>query len=473
MSELSKQRKLQHLFLRAGFGAGINEIQKHLNSSPEKTAEILLNNSLHYAELELKFNQKLQEKDSLPLNPKELSKKEKKQFQKQSRENLKELNISWINKMCNDKSVLRERMTLFWHGHFACKSRVALFMKNQNNTLRKHALGNFADLLKSISKDPAMLQFLNNQQNRKSSPNENFARELLELFTLGRGNYSEKDIKEAARAFTGWGFDKNGEFKDRKKLHDEDEKKFMGVSGNLDGNNILDIILDNRKTAEHITKKLYAYFVNENINKEITNYLSKEYYESGYDTGKLMKRIFTSDWFYNKENIGVKIKSPVDLICGLKKSFGLDFENPESLLVIQKNLGQTLLHPPNVAGWPGGRSWIDSSSLMFRMKLPEYIFLSAGRGFDYEINSGKNSKRKEKFPVKNFKVKSDMSGFLSAFGKFSGDELTDKLCEYLLQSDAGNETKKLVKKYSDYSGKENSIESMTMRILSLPEYQLC
>lgn len=375
--------------------------------------------------------------------------------------------------MTNDRGVLRERMTLFWHGHFACKSPVALFMKNQNNTLRKHALGKFGDLLKSISQDAAMLQFLNNQQNRKSSPNENFARELLELFTLGRGNYSERDIKEAARAFTGWGFDRNGEFTNRKRQHDEGEKNFMGVSGNLDGNNILEIILDNRKTAVHVTEKVYAYFVNENLNQEIVRSLSKEFYESGYDTEKLMKRIFTSDWFYDKENIGAKIKSPADLICGLKKSFGIEFGNPDSLLVLQKNLGQMLLNPPNVAGWPGGRSWIDSSLLMYRMKLPELIFLASGRDFDYDVNTGRNLKKKEKFPLKNFRIKTDLAEYIKAFGKFDGDELTDNLCEYLLQKDVDSETKKLIKKYSDYSRRETSVESMTMRIISLPEYQLC
>lgn len=470
---MSGQRKIQHLFLRAGFGAKISEIKKHLKSSTLKTAEKLFDYSSQYSEIDLKINQTLPDNDGIPLNPKELSKKEKKKLVKQSRENIKELNISWINKMCSDKGQLRERMTLFWHGHFACKSPVALFMKNQNNTLRKSALGNFGDLLKGISRDPAMLQFLNNQQNRKSSPNENFARELLELFTLGRGNYSEKDIKEAARAFTGWGFERNGEFVIRRRQHDDGEKKFMGKTGNIDGDGIIEILLNNKKTAEHVTRKIYKYFVNEDTDEEIVADLSKQFYESGYDIKKLMGSIFKSDWFYEEKNIGTKIKSPIDFICGLKRSFGVEFRNSAALLTIQKLLGQMILNPPNVAGWSGGKNWIDSSTLMYRMKLPELIFGSADNDIrlpDFNVN---NLSRQEKVQMKKLNVTADLKTFTESFVNFSEDELIEEIAGYLLQTDLSSDKIKLIKKYSDYSQKESYVKSIVLRIISLPEYQMC
>jgi len=473
---MSNQRKLQHLYLRAGFGAHISEINKSLSKPISKVIQEIFQESKIYTGLGLESDLNFIKGKN---NKKEISKEDIKKLRKQSRQNVKDLNINWIHKMTTDTAQLREKMTLFWHGHFACRSPVALFVQNQNNTLRKNALGKFGDMLIEVSKDPAMLQFLNNQQNRKSSPNENFAREVMELFTVGRGNYTEKDIKEAARAFTGWGFNKKGEFIFRKGVHDFDRKDFLGKSGNFTGEDIVNILLEKKQTAEFITEKVYKYFVNENVNREIIKELSKKFHESGYDIEKLMKEIFSSDWFYDKENIGTRIKSPVELIVGMIRNFRIEFINEKPLLALQKVTGQMLFNPPNVAGWAGGRQWIDTSSLMYRLKLPEIIFKSSNLEFDYKDDldeMGEMYPELSKFEKKQYRImqtKTDLSSYIKEFSRYDGKELRENISNYLLQCNLTTETEKIIENYVDTSSKENIIESLTLRLITLPEYQLC
>src|SRR5690606_1773058 len=229
-------------------------------------------------------------------------------------------------------------------------------------------------LLKEVSRSASMLYFLNNQQNRKGRPNENFAREVMELFTLGRGNYTEKDIKEAARAFTGWTATRNGEFAFRKNYHDTGEKTVLGKTGNFDGEDVLDMILENRQTANIITRKIYAFFANEHGEHAVADHVADQFYRSGYNIGRLMESIFTSDWFYKPENIGARIKSPTELLVGIQRLLPMKLNNDNSLSNMQRVLGQRLLYPPNVAGWPGGRNWIDSSTLMMRLRIPQMFY---------------------------------------------------------------------------------------------------
>ena len=264
--------------------------------------------------------------------------------------------------MTNTEAQLREKMSLFWHGHFACRVINSYFQQELLHIIRENATGNFGSMLKAISKSPAMLQFLNNQQNRKSHPNENFAREVMELFTMGRGNYTENDVKEAARAFTGWGFNLQGEFVFRKQQHDDGKKTFLGKSGNFNGDDILDILLEQKQTARFITKKIYRYFVNEKVDEEKIKILSEQFYESGYDIEKLLTNIFTAGWFYEDHNIGNKIKLPVELIFGIRRLLPLDMENEDAQLLFQKVFQEVLFLPPNVAGLAGGKNWIDSSN---------------------------------------------------------------------------------------------------------------
>jgi len=345
--------------------------------------------------------------------------------------------------------------------------------------IRKNALGDFGTLLKEVSRSPAMLQFLNNQQNKKDHPNENFARELMELFTLGRGNYMEQDVKEAARAFTGWGFDQEGQFKFKMHQHDFGTKNFQGKTGDFSGDDILKIILEKKECASFITKKIYRYFVNEEADASLVTSLSEHFYQSGYNIKLLMKEIYTSDWFYDAKNIGVKIKSPVELLAGMFRVVPAEFTDLQSALFIQRSLGQVLLNPPNVSGWPGARNWVDSSSLLFRMRLPQIIY------YDKEIDFSPKEETPEmgmskwkmadefvrKIASDKLNAVSDWSGVVSYFT--ASDDKTRDIAQMLLAKPATAGALSAVRLTTDTSTAENEIKSITIQVMSLPDFQLC
>ena len=274
---------------------------------------------------------------------KDLTPEEKKKMRQKNREGVRNLNIYWLNEMVNSSAQLREKMAFFWHGHFACRNLNVFYQQGLLDVIRRNALGNFGTLLKEVSRSAAMLFFLNNQQNRKGHPNENFAREVMELFTLGRGNYTENDVKEAARAFTGWAATAKGEFIFRKGQHDYGEKTVLGQTGNFEGEDVLDILLEQKQTAKFITQKIYQFFVNDQPDKQKIEWLADRFYKSKYDIAKLMEDIFTSDWFYEEKNIGTKIKSPVELLAGIQRMLPMKLENEEALIVLQRLLGQMLI----------------------------------------------------------------------------------------------------------------------------------
>ena len=370
---MSQVEKIKHLYWRAGFGMSPNEWQKWSNSPVENVVNHLFQQVKKYNHDVVKY--RWQEVFSFR-ETRNMSKEEKKEFRQALIGETFTQAVAWTNRMANEeRSPLLEKMTLFWHGHFPIRTILPSQAVNYLNTLRKHGLGNFRDLVLAIARDPAMIQYLNNQQNVKGKPNENFARELLELFTIGRGNYTEQDIKEAARAFTGWSSNPlNGKFRFRQRKHDYDSKTFMGKTGNFDGDEIIDIILEKKETAHFITKKIYRFFVNEQVDEIIVRQLANEFYNSNYDIGKLMRRIFTSDFFYEKKNRGNRIKSPVELVAGLKRTLGLKFDDPKATFLIQRALGQKLFNPPNVAGWLGGKAWIDNATLLLRLNIPSILF---------------------------------------------------------------------------------------------------
>jgi uncharacterized protein (DUF1800 family) len=365
----------------------------------------------------------------------------------------------------DSKAQLREKMTFFWHGHFACQANNVFHAQKQINTIRKNALGKLGDLLLAVAKDPSMLRFLNNQQNRKEHPNENFARELLELFTLGRGNYTEQDIKEAARAFTGWGFNAE-DFVFRKAQHDFGQKTFMGKTGNFGGEDIIRIVLENRQTARFITTKIYGFLVNEVPDNQLVN-------ESNYDISVLLRHILNSEWFYAEKNIGAKIKSPVELIAGLQRQFNLKFMQENSPLFLQRILGQMLLYPPNVAGWAGGRNWIDSSSLLFRLRLPETIYQSS------EINT----EAKEEEDMQKMGVFSERARKIEAEFNWqallnycpsnqSHETILTRLSTFFLQKNSLI-INDLATKFKQTKPSDEAIKLLAITLAGSPEYQVC
>jgi len=449
----------KHLLWRAGFGPGINQFGELKN----KDSKTLLND-LFKEEVFTYIDYQAPDTDSIDyMNDKSPAEK-KKEIQKINRQQNEELNLNFLNKMVTSNEQLREKMAFFWHGHFASRVQNPKFNRQILNVIRKNALGNFRELLFEVSKAPAMLSFLNNQQNKKDHPNENFAREVMELFTMGRGNYTEKDIREGARAFTGWGYDKEGNFMERKKLHDEGSKTFLGKTGNFTGNDVLNIILEQKATSRFITTKIYKFFVNENADEAIIKKLSDNFYQSGYDIKKLMNEIFSSSWFYDKKNIGNRIKSPIELMAGIMRTLPMNIQNPENLIVYQKLLGQMLLYPPNVAGWPNGKSWIDSSTLMLRLQIPQ--IWSGLRPLEYsprpddDIDMGMKSR--ENALNKAFKNPNIIIDWERVEKKFAGKNIE----EYLIQNTESLDMNS-VKSFSD-----NSVKMNVINLMSTPEYQL-
>jgi len=337
--------------------------------------------------------------------------------------------------------------------------------------VRTHALGNFGALLREVSKSAAMLNFLNNNQNRKDHPNENFAREVMELFTMGRGTYTEYDIREAARAFTGWGSSLNGEFIFRRAQHDGGQKTFLGKTGNFTGDDIIDILLEQPATALFITRKLYRFFVDESVDDARVEWLAKRFYQGGYAIPQLLEDIFTSDWFLDKAHIGNRIKSPVELWVGLRRQLPIDPGGGATELLIQKLLGQILFFPPNVAGWPGGRSWIDSSSLLFRMRLPQLMAGSEALAIIPKSDDDEQMGRPQA-AGRGLDIKIDWTSYALNFRAIAKDELLPAMKRFLLQS-PGGPAASLLNQYANLSSRDAYISSTTINLMSCPEYQLC
>ncbi len=465
-------KPIQHLYWRAGFGISLPELLKLQDQSPKDLARQLIQQAQTYRPLLASPGS-----TDLPTSRRGLSKEEKKALKRQQKANIKELNIAWVHQMATTSAVLREKMTFFWHDHFACRSKRANFVLNQNNVLREHALGKFGNLLTAISKDPAMLAFLNNQQNRKAHPNENFAREVLELFSMGRGHYTEKDIQEAARAFTGWGFDKEGKFSFRKKQHDFGKKTFLGETGNWEGDDILRIILSQQQTARYLTEKLYRFLVGPTVDEGMVEQWAARFYQSDYDIADLVETILTSDHFYTEAAMGSRIKSPIELIVGLMRTLGVQFAADESLLYLQKLLGQRLFDPPNVAGWTEGRGWIDSSSIMARLKIPQAIILA-----DYQLHMEPKSAfaGNEEFDTAvktrmNRKLQAEINWgpTLKYVKGMTLPEIAERMGAYLLQAAPQYITPKTLQAHLQGESRETQVKSLVMRLLCTPEYQMC
>ena len=299
-----------------------------------------------------------------------VSEEDRKAFRQLQQRRTAELRAWWVREMLNTTSPLTERMTLFWHNHFVSsqqKVRIAQLMYRQNATFRRYALGNFRDLLHAAAKEPAMVIYLDAAQNRKAAPNENFAREVMELFTLGEGHYSEQDIKQAARAFTGWSIDREtGDFMFRAGVHDLGQKSVFGRSGDFDGDDVLDLLLARPETSEFIVAKLWREFVSPTPQTQDVQRIARAFRESGYDIKVAMRELLLCDAFWAPENRGALVKSPAELVVGTLRS--LDLSPVDTLPFAQAiaGMGQVLFAPPNVKGWPGGEAWINTDTLLAR-----------------------------------------------------------------------------------------------------------
>ncbi|MGZ8153866.1 MAG: DUF1800 domain-containing protein [Burkholderiales bacterium] len=308
----------------------------------------------------------------------DLTPEERRALQRDRRSKAIDLKAWWVEEMRGTPFPLTEKMTLFWHNHFVSseqKVRVPLLMYRQNALLRRYALGNFGTLLHEIARDPAMVIYLDSASNRKGRPNENFAREVMELFTLGEGHYTEQDVKEAARAFTGWSFNRqSGEFVLRPFQHDDGPKTVLGTSGPLTGEDVLDILLAHPRTAEHIVEKLWREFVSPAPEPADVRRIARAFRDSRYDTRVALRALLVSDAFYSQQNRAALIKSPVDLVVGTLRLFRFSTGDTLPFVFTLAQLGQNLFAPPNVKGWPSGEAWINTTTLLARKQFLERLF---------------------------------------------------------------------------------------------------
>ena len=310
--------------------------------------------------------------------------------QEQLREG-QELKSWWMREMIATPSPVAERMALFWHGHFATSQQKVVrsqAMWRQHQLLRAQALGNFGTLLHAVARDPAMLAYLDGAGSRKEAPNENFAREVMELFALGEatqgGGYSEQDIREAARAFTGWSIERDDfAFRLRPAFHDSGSKTVFGRSGEFDGDAVIDLMLEQPAAARFITAKLWKEFVSPAPQGPEFDAIANRFRAGGYEIATLLKDLLLSDAFWADENRGALVKSPVELVVGAMRQFELQPPDPAALVRKSAQLGQNLLVPPNVKGWPGYTDWINATRLLERKRFAEQLF-SAAQGMQDE-----------------------------------------------------------------------------------------
>ena len=284
----------------------------------------------------------------------------------------------WAQEMASTPSPLTERMTMFWHNHFVSsddKVREPVVLYRQNVLLRANALGNFGVMLHEVSKDPAMLIYLDGAGSRKGRPNENFAREVMELFTLGEGHYTEQDVREAARAYTGWGIDRpTMTYVWRPNVHDIGPKTVLSQTGDFDGDQMLDVLLARPETAVFVTGKLWREFVSPTPDPAQVERIAGVFRASGYDIRVALRALLLTPAFWDARTRGTLVKSPSEFVTDTVREFDIGYDDPQMLANQMRVLGQDLFRPPNVKGWPGGDAWIDSTTLLARKQFVERMF---------------------------------------------------------------------------------------------------
>ncbi|MEH6455198.1 MAG: DUF1800 domain-containing protein [Cocleimonas sp.] len=357
----------RHLVSRTGIGSEWETISRFQNLTRQQAINYLFNSR----------DMKLPAPPAMTAWPKMAALRgnmsRRKNIKRISRVEGKALQQWWVKHLLVTKSPFLERMTLFWHNHFPStikKTTQASMLHQQNLMLRTNAFGNFGQMLHNISRDPAMLLYLDGHVSTKDEPNENFARELLELFTIGIGNYKEVDMREAARAFTGWGIDvRNGRFRFNPAEHDTGVKTFLGKRGNLKGEDIINILLAHPKTADTIAKKMWREFINiSRPDQRVINQWASVFRNSGYDIKVLLNQVLNSKEFWAKSNRGALIKSPIEITIGTLRT--LPYTLRRGNLAHNLNImGQGVFAHPSVKGWSGGKSWISTQSILRRNSM--------------------------------------------------------------------------------------------------------
>lgn len=363
-------RNVEHLYNRAGFGATPAEIQAAVGRRPEAVVEELVSGGREVEPFYVEGPTTLQRMDDSDLSGSEKIRL-RSAIRTADRKQMWAYSQWWIDAMASGASPLRDRMTLFWHGFFTSSYRDVRrsdLMAQQHNMLRSEALGSYAVMLYEIVHDPAMLKYLNNDVNQKGKNNENFARELMELFSLGEGNYSEQDIKEVARALTGMRYDLEGDYKFRRGQHDYGKKTVLGEQGRLNGDDVVNILLQQEACARYVAGHVIAYLEGVQPSDKRLDFYAALLRESKYELAPLLRSLLLDPDFYREEVVGTRVQGPVDFAVGIMRR--LDTRVPAGFVrEATAELGQELFMPPSVKGWVEGPAWITTSSLMLRGNL--------------------------------------------------------------------------------------------------------
>ena len=488
-----------HLLNRAGFGGSPAEIEKLVKLGLDKAVDSFVEYEkipdsapeLNWAKPDpgrvdkfLAFRKMQEQSRKESLTPEERRSMEEKRREMQRDEqrtqqlHILELRGWWLARMANGPRPLQEKLTLFWHGHFATsaqKVRDAYFMWLQNQTFRTLGSGNWLQLIYAVAKDPAMLIWLDQAQSRKQHPNENFAREVMELFTLGEGHYTEKDVTEAARAMTGWTINRSQEkYEFREALHDAGEKTVFGKAGNYTGLDVLKLIVEQPQSARFITEKLWKFFASDNPSPELIEALASVFRGAGNNFKPVLRAMFRSKEFYANSVIRTQVKSPVQWLVGSVRQLERDLPAPLVCTQLLKNIGQELLMPPNVKGWDGGLSWITTNNLLNRYNEAAMLVLAEG---SLAADSSNQRMRKieevanrmaQKMPVV------DVSKILSAEERRQKELVIPALEKRFLQAKLKPKQAQTLRDFLDSRGEldDQDIRHTIRLIMSTPEYQL-
>jgi uncharacterized protein (DUF1800 family) len=376
-----------HLARRVGFGPSPEQIDHLAALSPEDAVNEVLQPAA--SAVREKTPAWFQDPAALYRFPggrtwremRELPKEERREigraFGKENRKQMQECRGWWLDRMAATSTPLEEKQTLFWHGHFATafrKVRNPTPMMEQNMMFRENAKASWPDLLEAVSADPAMLTYLDNFRSNRRKPNENYARELMELFSLGESYYTEEDVRNAARAFTGWTLKRDSwEFTFNPRQHDSDPKTFMGDTGPFNGRDIIDRITARPRAAEFLAERLWTFYASDTPNPHAVRDVASRFRESGLYPTEALRALFLHEEFYHPSVIRGKVKSPVELTVGLVRTLQIRQPAGHHLARACRQLGQDLFDPPSVKGWDGGSAWITASSLALRYHISERL----------------------------------------------------------------------------------------------------
>jgi hypothetical protein len=389
----------------------------------------------------------------------------------------------WLERIATTPAPLLEKMTLFWHSHFATsaeKVKDGYWMWLQNDTLRRHALGNFVALTKAISRDPAMMIYLDLSQSRREHPNENWARELMELFTVGIGNYTEQDVRESARAFTGYRLDlATQRFRFAPNQHDAGAKNFLGRTGNFIGDDIIDILTKQPACAEFIGRKICRYFIEDEPSMQLVNLVAERIRAHNFEIKPVLREIFCSAEFYSERVLRSQIKSPTQFIVQSCKVLGCELPAPQVAQNAMRQMGQILFAPPNVKGWDGGKSWISTSTLLFRNNFANYLIngdavlpeVTKRQGGDLGFRAGAGGMLAEEV----HRVPIDVNKIVSPEARDDPEKLIVELSRRVLQTelparDAGAFSKFLERRNGNAD--DSTVRGLVHLMMSTPLYQL-